>query len=231
MRWVLLGSASVLMACGGGNSAARPQGPGDASGSSSSGGGGGGDAWSDGDAGGGSGADGGAGGSGDAADAGSISQGDGSPEAGTPNGMWVMGYYSGWDSSLYPVGEIDWAGLSHLAVAFYLFDSQGTIDDSLSQGNAGQALGHSLVSAAHQAGKKAIASFGGAGSEAMWVGATSTANRATFEAHIRQVVGTYGYDGVDLDWEPFAAADHAALLALAQELRAAAPSYLTPTSL
>ncbi|MFI5041836.1 MAG: glycoside hydrolase family 18 protein, partial [Acidimicrobiales bacterium] len=139
--------------------------------------------------------------------------------------MWVMGYYSGFGAS-YPVAEIDWSGLTHLAVAFYLPDTQGNIDESLSRGNAGPALGHSLVSAAHMAGKKIIASLGGAGSEAAWQGSTATAQRATFVTNVKNLVQTYGFDGVDLDWEPFAAADHAALQALVGDLRAQLPGVI-----
>jgi len=144
---------------------------------------------------------------------------------GGSTGMWVMGYYSGFGSAL-PVAEIDWNGLTHLAVAFYLPDAQGNIDESLSQGNAGPALGHSLVAVAHQAGKKILASLGGSDSESVWQGSTSSANRAAFESNLERLVMTYGFDGVDLDWEPFAAGDHAALQTLVQDLRSAMPGIL-----
>jgi chitinase len=150
--------------------------------------------------------------------------GDGSTESGAPaTGMWVMGYYSAWNPSSYPVSEIDWAGLSHLAVAFYLPTAKGDIDLSAS---GGQAVGVSLVAAAHAAGKKVLASFGGSSSQMVWQGATSAANRTAFESNIKSLVTTYGFDGVDLDWEPFDVVDHAPLLALAQELRAQMPGAL-----
>jgi chitinase len=145
--------------------------------------------------------------------------------AGGASSMWVIGYYSGFGAS-YPVAEIDWSGLTHLAVAFYLPDSQGNIDESLSRGNAGPTLGHSLVTAAHAAGKKILASLGGSNSQALWQGSTSAANRATFEANLKNLVQSYGFDGVDLDWEPFAAGDHAALSALVSDLRTQLPGAL-----
>ena len=138
---------------------------------------------------------------------------------------WVIGYYSGFGAA-YPVTEIDWSGLTHLAVAFYLTDAAGNIDESLSQGNAGQALGHSLVTAAHAAGKKILASFGGSDSQASWQGATSAANLATFVANVKGIVTAYGYDGVDLDWEPFDPGNPAAMQALVGALRAALPATL-----
>jgi chitinase len=137
--------------------------------------------------------------------------------------MWVIGYYSGFGTS-YPVTEIDWSGLTHLAVAFYLPDTQGNIDESISQGSAGPALARSLVTAAHQAGKKILASLGGSQSQSMWQGSTSPANRATFEKNLKNLVTSYGFDGLDLDWEPFDAGDHAALQALATDLRAQMPT-------
>jgi hypothetical protein len=76
------------------------------------------------------------------------------------------------------VAEIDWSGLTHLAVAFYLPDTQGNIDESLSRGSAGPTLGHSLVTAAHAAGKKIIASLGGSNSQALWRGARHRCARA-----------------------------------------------------
>jgi len=151
---------------------------------------------------------------------------DASPGAdGGPTGMWVLGYYSGFGASL-PVGEIDWTGLSHLAIAFYLPDAQGNIDESISRGSAGPALARSLVAAAHAAGKKVLASFGGAGSQPMWQGATSAAHLAAFEGHVEALVSSYGFDGVDLDWEPFDPGDHAALLELAKDLRAKLPAAI-----
>jgi chitinase len=149
----------------------------------------------------------------------------GAPGDGGASATWVMGYYSGFGAA-YPVADINWNGLTHLAVAFYLPDAQGNIDESLSQGNAGPALGRSLVAAAHTAGKKIIASLGGSDSQAAWQGSTSSANRAAFVANVASLVGRYGFDGLDLDWEPFDPGDHAAMQALVADLRAALPATL-----
>jgi chitinase len=172
-------------------------------------------------------------GPGDAGGAGDVlASADGAIESGAgdaarPSTMWVMGYYSGWDSSLYPVSAIDWNGLTHLAVAFYLPDTQGNIDETLSHdATTGPALGHSLVTAAHQAGKKIIASLGGSGSQAMWQGSTSAAYRPTFVSNLKKLVASYGFDGLDLDWEPFDAGDHAALQSLVGDLRSAITGIL-----
>lgn len=144
-----------------------------------------------------------------------------------PSGMWSMGYYAGYEAAKYPVAEIGWNGLTHVAVAFYLPDTKGGLDESLFQSAIeGPKLGHAIVDAAHKAGKKAVASVGGAGMHDALVASASNANRATFVARIKKLVTDYGYDGVDIDWEPLPAADVTSLEALAKDLRAALPGVL-----
>ena len=144
-----------------------------------------------------------------------------------PSGLWSMGYYAGYELAKYPVTEIDWSGLTHLAVAFYLPDTKGGLDESIFQGAVdGPKLGHALVAAAHAAGKKAIASVGGAGMHDNLVASASTANRAAFVARIKKLVADYAYDGVDIDWEPVVPADAISLEALAKDLRTAIPGTL-----
>lgn len=165
----------------------------------------------------------------DGSDAGASPDGSGDgarPDGAIPpaSGMWSMGYYAGYELAKYPVAEIDWSGMTHLAVAFYLPDTKGGLDESLFHGSVdGPKLGHALVDAAHKAGKQAIASVGGAGMHDNFVASASPANRATFVARIKKLVLDYGYDGVDLDWEPVVTADAASLEALAKDLRVAIP--------
>jgi chitinase len=150
---------------------------------------------------------------------------DGAPPS--ASGLWSMGYYAGYEAAKYPVAEIGWSGMTHLAVAFYLPDGNGGLDESLFQSaTEGPKLGHALVDAAHKAGKKAVASVGGAGMHDAFVASASNANRAKFVARIKKLVTDYGYDGVDLDWEPVTTADEPTLVALAKELRTAMPTTL-----
>jgi chitinase len=145
---------------------------------------------------------------------------------GGPN-RWVMGYYAGYEASQLPVAEIQWSGLSHIAVSFYLPNGKGDVDESLFQDLAsGKKLGHALVDAAHAAGKKAIASVGGGGVHDSMAASAAPGNRATFVARLKQLVTDYGYDGIDLDWEPIQSGDGAAIVALANDLRAAIPGTI-----
>jgi chitinase len=147
----------------------------------------------------------------------------GSPEAASPPGLWVMGYYSSWDANTYPIAQIDWGGLTHIATAFNLPDGNGGVSAS---GSFDPALAKSVVSAAHAAGKKAIASIGGSGSASVFEGSTSSANLATFVGNLQNLVTTIGDDGVDIDWEGGPSSDQALLLSLVKALRAAIPGAL-----
>jgi chitinase len=137
---------------------------------------------------------------------------------------WVLGYYAGYEAGDYPVDAIDWSGLTHVVVAFYLPDYGGNLDESIFQGpDAGPALAHALVDAAHAHGRRAIASVGGAGMHDPLASSASDDNRGALVANIARIVSTYAYDGVDLDWEPFGPGDAPALLALARDLKSAIP--------
>jgi chitinase len=154
--------------------------------------------------------------------------GRGAPSDGSvavPPARWVMGYYAGYQASLYPVEQIPWSSLTHVAVAFYLPRNDGTLDESLDiDATNGPALARSLVAAAHANGRLAIASIGGAGLHDQFAAAATADPRATFVANLIGLLSKYGYDGLDLDWEPVETADQAPLQALVAALRAAAPA-------
>jgi chitinase len=151
----------------------------------------------------------------------------GPPVSTTPTGAWSMGYYVGYQRDLYPVANIEWSGLTHLAVSFYLVSGDGTLDERLFvDETAGPALAHALVDAAHAHGVKAIASIGGAGSGAALKSATSTATRGKFVDNLVSILTKYHYDGLDIDWEPLDASDRMAAIAIADEVRAKHPGTI-----
>lgn len=133
-----------------------------------------------------------------------------------------MGYYAMWESNAYPVSAIEWSGMTQIAVSFYKPAKQAPL--SILGGSA--ATAKQIVDAAHGAGVKAIASIGGADSEADFKAATSAANIDGFVSALVGLIDSPGYDGIDIDWEPLAPSDHAAVIQIANKVRAARPNAL-----
>jgi chitinase len=152
---------------------------------------------------------------------------NGSPDAGSRDGgtattAWSMGYYASWEPAQYPISEIEWSGLTHIAMAFYLPKQDGSM--TLAGGDAN--LVADLIAGAHAHGVKAIASIGGADSQTSFKQATASATVATFAANLVALLTTTGYDGIDIDWEPMDKADEPAVIDLANRIRKAKASAL-----
>jgi chitinase len=158
---------------------------------------------------------GGATGAGGAVDAGVL-------DGGTATGLWSMGYYASWDATRYPISEIDWSGLTHIAMAFYTPRPDGSL--SLMGGDA--SVEKNLVAAAHQNGVKAVASIGGADSQADFKTATASGTVAAFASRLVALLTTTGYDGIDIDWEPMDKADEPAIIDIATRIRQGKPEAL-----
>jgi chitinase len=158
-----------------------------------------------------------------ASDAGGGGPGNDASDTGGPKtGLWSMGYYASWQPSQYPVSEIEWAGLTHLAVAFYSPQADGT----LSLLGADPQLAKDIITGAHQNGVKAIASIGGSNSGPLFEQATAKSTLGTFVANLVGLLTNAGYDGIDIDWEPINASDTPLVVELAQEIVAAHPGAI-----
>jgi len=140
---------------------------------------------------------------------------------------WVLGYYVGYEQDLYPIDEVDFSALTHLMVgrARPLPDGSVTTDFDIDDVN-GPAWAHAAVNAAHAAGRRAVLMVGGAGEIDGWRGAAAAAHRATFVANLLATVDAFGFDGLDLDWEPLEDGDRGDFAALAQALRTARPQII-----
>jgi chitinase len=150
------------------------------------------------------------------------SGGSGGSAGGTPSGAWSMGYYASWQANQYPVSEIEWSGMTHIAVSFYMPDASGGL--SLLGGNPNVMA--EIVTQAHAHGVKAIASIGGADSGPSFQQATSSGTMNAFVGNLVALMTTDGYDGIDIDWEPLAISDQPAVIQIATSLRAAQPSAI-----
>jgi chitinase len=139
----------------------------------------------------------------------------------------VDAYYVGYESGLLPIDELDFSTLTHLEVGRITPKADGGLMTNFDINDVdGPILAKALAQRAHAAGRKAILMLGGAGEHAGVVGAAANANRAGFVANLLATLDAYGFDGIDVDWEPIDAADRPNLLALLRDLRAARPGML-----
>ena len=144
------------------------------------------------------------------------------------SGPWVMGYYMGYLADRQPPSKIDWKGLTHLAVGFFVPRADGSLDAGLAPSTADRKL---LVQAARQNKRVVLATLGGQDTGPMWYAATccsenGSAARATFISSLKNLVKSEGYDGLDLDWEPLEPKDQPLLLELVKTLRKELPGTL-----
>ena len=149
--------------------------------------------------------------------------GDGGKASAT--GQWVLGYYVGYAISAYPIAQIDWTGLTHIAFAPLIVKGDLSLDLSFSdQNGTGPQDAEALAQAAHANGVKALLMLGGAGAGPNIATAASAPNRAAFVTALTGALTMLGYDGIDLDWEDSVNLDD--LVSLAQALRAARPGIV-----
>lgn len=113
---------------------------------------------------------------------------------------WVTGYYfSPTNYGGLPVAEIDYPALTHIVHFAVLPKSDGTFEDT--------SLGYvttyaaDLIQTAHQNGVKVLLGIAQSSSGGDFRNATKPDTVDAFIANIMNLVNTYGYDGVDLDWE------------------------------
>jgi GH18 family chitinase len=138
-------------------------------------------------------------------------------------GLWITGYYPGYEEGVMPVSKIDFTTVTHVIHFCLLAETNGSINSS--DNDLSPSACHALVSAAHGAGRQALICVGGAGSETGFLGATAPGNLPVFVKNLTNFMATYGYDGVDIDWEPFYSADTKLYTNFVNSLRSALNSF------
>jgi GH18 family chitinase len=113
----------------------------------------------------------------------------------TSSGKWVTGYYANWQLTQYPVNRIDLTALTHIVLAHWLTNSNGTVGSS-----GWDASCAPLVTAAHAAGVKVLMMLGGS-DDVNYPTASNATNLATLLTSIHSKITNCNLDGVDLDWE------------------------------
>jgi chitinase len=140
-------------------------------------------------------------------------------------GQWVLGYYVGYAINSYPIDQIDWTALTHIAFAPLTVNADRSLNLTFAdQNGTGPQDAMALSQAAHAHSVTALLMLGGAGAGSNIAAAADAAHRATFVASLLGALDTLGYDGLDLDWEDSVNLDD--LVALAQALRAARPGIV-----
>ena len=132
---------------------------------------------------------------------------------------WSIGYRTPWGNPPIPIEDIDWDALTHVVQFGALVTPQGYLDLNFLKVLADAPP---LIAAAHAKNVKVLLAV----VQPYWLGQTgnfqeaATNNRATLVATIMDAVDRLGFDGVDIDWEPFnAGVNGAAMRALAIDLR------------
>src|ERR1035441_9026772 len=133
--------------------------------------------------------------------------------------LWVTAYYPGWEQSYLTPANIDFTALTHIIHFSVGPNSDGSLNTSLN--GITPAYSADLVTRAHAAGRRVLFCVGGASSETGFQGGPTSANLATFILSLTNFAATYGYDGVDVDWEPLPASDFGQYTNLITRLRAA----------
>lgn len=116
--------------------------------------------------------------------------------------QWSIGYWTPWGNPAVPISAIQWDALTHVVQWGALVKPDGTLDLTSQQVSANASA---IIATAHAANVKVLLGIG----QAYWLGQTTnfqqaiTNRESALIANIMNLVNTYGYDGVDIDWEPF----------------------------
>lgn len=142
------------------------------------------------------------------------------------SGPWLIGYYVGYQHDMYPPAEVDYGSLTHVTMGRVRPTVSGGLTTDFDVGPLGPTIAKDVSKRAREAGAVPLLMVGGAGELAGWRGAASANNRAAFVAKLLQALDDYGYQGLDLDWEPIESQDEAPLLALVEALKTARPGIV-----
>ena len=108
----------------------------------------------------------------------------------------VIGYYPQWVQGSFTPDKIDYSVITHVLHSFAWPDEDGNIlhyDNMLSQ---------AINNTVHENGAKILLVLGGWGQSWGFPSTVSTPDiRAVFINNIINICETYGYDGIDIDWE------------------------------
>lgn len=147
-----------------------------------------------------------------------------------PSAVWVMGYYVGYHAYLQSPDQLDYSTMTHIMIGAAEPNMDGTFNTSFFLGaTEGPAWARDTVQRAHAAGIRAILMLGGAGYVSDFRATSDDAIRTAFVNNLTDIVTSYGFDGIDLDWEPLEFSnpdDRPTVRLLMQALHAAMPTII-----
>jgi chitinase len=136
----------------------------------------------------------------------------------------IDAYFPGYEAKMLPLARVDFDALDQLVVARVVPRADGSLDTSFDT-DKGIEFADAAARAASTAQRKATLMVGGEGAHTGFVNAAKDpSKRERLARELVKFAQAHRFDGLDIDWEPIEAADHAPLLALLDALRAAAPT-------
>jgi chitinase len=134
---------------------------------------------------------------------------------------WVSGFWVGWQSDEYPPEAIDFGSLTQVIVFALKPNIDGSIDKTISTDEvSGPRLAKEVAARAHAAGKKALLCVGGEYTAREFVAVSGPRQRHSFAKSLVRIMDDWGFDGIDIDWEPIEPENYELALGLVSEIRA-----------
>jgi len=111
--------------------------------------------------------------------------------------MEVYGYLGSWNNpSGWTLDTIDWEALTHILDAFAVPSTitPGVVDTTTLRGTV-------LINKAHEKNVRCLMSVGGAAGSEGFPKAVTPLTKDSFVTNLVSIMNSFGYDGIDIDWE------------------------------
>ena len=136
-----------------------------------------------------------------------------------PLTRWLMGYYLAYGVGDLPVDQIDWTAMTHIIMGRVVPKADGSLDTSLDTDVAiGPPLAKKVATAALANGVTPLLMVGGFGTDPQWRDAAKNHMDLLVE-NLSKTMDSWGYKGLDLDWEPIKDTDEPLVSELVNKLR------------
>jgi len=122
-----------------------------------------------------------------------------------------------------PASNVDYTAVSHIIHFALVPMPDGTLSTAMN--DLRPSYSTDLVARAHAATRKVLVCVGGVDSQVGFQGATSSAHCGTFITNLVSFVSAYGYDGIDIDWEPLDTGDSTLFTNFVTRLRTALTAH------